>query len=57
MKLKSIHYRCGMLLLLAAMVLAEPAFAQKKERGFYKDVWMDGGVRLTSKRDLPVGRY
>ncbi|MBQ0053736.1 MAG: hypothetical protein KBS89_04680 [Bacteroidales bacterium] len=57
MKLKSIHYRCGMLLLLAAMVLAEPAFAQKKERGFYKDVWMDGGVRLTSKKDLPVVRY
>ena len=52
-----INYRCGMMLLLAAMFLAEPAFAQKQERGFYKDVWMDGGVRLTSKKDLPVVRY
>ncbi len=43
--------------LLVAMVLAEPAYCQKKERGFYKDIWMDGGVRLTSKKDLPVSRY
>lgn len=46
-------------LLLAALLLSlcHVANAQKREIGFYKDIWMDGGVRLTSKRDLPVARY
>jgi glutamine amidotransferase-like uncharacterized protein len=26
-------------------------------RGYYKDVFMNGGVKLTSRRDLPVTRY
>ncbi len=28
-----------------------------RNRGFYKDVFMNGGIHLTSRRDLPATRY
>ena len=31
--------------------------AQTGSEGFYKDIFMDSGIRLTSKSDLPVARY
>ena len=56
-------------LLLAALVIfsASPAvFAQKNKKankadvnsyGYYKDIFMDSGINLTSRRDLPVARF
>ena len=31
--------------------------AQTGSEGYYKDIFMDSGIRLTSKSDLPVARY
>ena len=47
-------------IILLAVVLScsgDFLYARDNERGFYKDIFMDGGVRLTSKQDLPVARY
>lgn len=42
------------LVMLLTATLA--ATAQTPERGFYKDIYMDGGVNLTSKEYLPAAR-
>lgn len=52
------------LLLVALLVAASDANAQKREmarakvlshnEGFYKEVFMDGGIRLSSRRSLPA---
>lgn len=41
----------------AISALCGEAFPQNNAKGYYKDIYMDGGVRLTSKKDLPVARY
>lgn len=35
----------------------EPAPLQTSETGFYKDIFMDSGIGLTSRVDLPAARY
>ena len=44
------------ILLLSSAVLASvlTAGAQDNTKGYYKDVFMDSGIMLTSRRDLPV---
>lgn len=44
-------------LLCLAVLSSTFAFGQDNAKGYYKDIYMDGGVRLTSKKDLPVARY
>lgn len=39
------------------LCLAGPLSAQTGSEGYYKDIFMDSGIRLTSKSDLPVARY
>ena len=41
------------LLLLAVPVVLQ---AQNNAKGYYKDVFVDGGLRLTSRTDLPSAR-
>lgn len=45
--------------LLAVILLSIPfiSFGQNHAKGYYKDIFMNGGIRLTSKRDLPAARY
>ena len=40
-------------LLISANVWAQ----NKNSKGYYKDVFMDSGVNLTSRQDLPAARY
>lgn len=43
---------------LAAVVLAATTLsAQPNARGYYKDIFMDSGIKLTSRVDLPSARY
>lgn len=42
---------------LVLLSICTAAGAQDNSKGYYKDIFMDGGVRLTSKKDLPVARY
>jgi Uncharacterized conserved protein len=46
-------------LIISAILLfvSTISFGQDYAKGYYKDIFMDGGVRLTSKKDLPVARY
>ena len=46
-------------LLVASLFFAgTSAFAQNNNsKGYYKDVFMDSGVNLTSRQDLPAARY
>lgn len=42
----------------AAVVLAATTLsAQPNTRGYYKDIFMDSGIKLTSRVDLPSARY
>lgn len=43
------------LLLMAAICL--PTQAQNNSYGYYKDIFMDSGIRLNSRHDLPVSRF
>lgn len=52
------------LLCVVNVVEASPRSREKarrevlsRGRGYYKDVFMNGGIKLTSRRDLPVTRY
>jgi len=40
------------LLFITLLVLSTPLFSQ----GYYKDIFMDGGIKLTSREDLPAAR-
>jgi len=43
---------------LAAVVLAATSVsAQPNTKGYYKDLFMDSGIKLTSRVDLPSARY
>lgn len=42
------------LLVLAASLTA--SFAQQRRNGFYKDIFIDGGINLVSGKDLPSAR-
>lgn len=47
-------------ILLAAcmtLVLCSTATAQNNAKGYYKDIFMDSGIMLTSRVDLPAARY
>jgi len=43
-------------LCIVATLAALSPFSAQESRGFYKDLFMDSGVRLTSTRDLPSAR-
>lgn len=43
------------LVALAATVL--PLWGQPNTKGYYKDIFMDSGIKLTSRYDLPASRY
>lgn len=47
----------ALLAILAFAVCCSGSPAQNRHSGYYKDICMDGAVRLTSKKDLPVARY
>ena len=34
-----------------------PAKVQTNDKGYYKDIWMDSGIGVTSRVDLPAARY
>ena len=55
MKSRSFFFLLALTLSLLGMVW--PLRAQTGSEGYYKDVFMDSGIRLTSKSDLPVTRY
>mgnify|MGYP002624061022 CR=1 FL=1 len=38
------------------VLFAASAFAQQRYSGYYKDIFMDGGMYLTSRKDLPAAR-
>lgn len=46
-------------LFILALLGTNGAFAQVSEHstGYYKDIFMDSGIRVTSRRDLPASRY
>ena len=46
-----------LLLTTFAAALCFAAGAQSQTPGFYKDIFMDSGIMLTSRRDLPVTEY
>ena len=47
----------GKILVLGlAFAAAMPAASAQKNRGYYKDVFMDSGILLTSRKDLPAAR-
>ena len=48
-------YLAGLLLLASSIAL--PIQAQNNGYGYYKDIFMDSGIRLNSLTDLPVSRY
>ena len=37
----------------------EPAIVkvQSNDKGYYKDIWMDSGIGVSSRKDLPAARY
>lgn len=39
------------------MVASASSYAQKNGSGYYKDVFMDSGIHLEGRRDLPVTRF
>ena len=46
--------------LFAAAFLFTAAFglqAQNRTDGYYKDIFMDSGIKLTSRVDLPAARF
>lgn len=45
------------IIIAALLLISLPLTAQNNTKGYYKDVFMDSGIQLTSKRDLPVTRY
>lgn len=47
----------ALVFMLAIAACMADNYAQNPHSGYYKDIYMDGGVRLTSKKDLPVARY
>ncbi|MCQ2137601.1 MAG: BPL-N domain-containing protein [Bacteroidales bacterium] len=51
MNLKAIFAASALLAVSAPMISA-----QESNRGFYKDVFMDSGIRVTSRKDLPTAR-
>ena len=55
MKSRSFFFLPALTVALLGMVW--PLRAQTGSEGYYKDVFMDSGIRLTSKSDLPVTRY
>ena len=48
--------RCLFLLFLMAF-LPSSSHSQQRKSGFYKDLFMDSGIMLTSRDDLPVARF
>ncbi len=42
--------------LLAAVALMPVTLSAQNNDGYYKDVYMDGGMSLSSRRDLPATR-
>ena len=44
-------------LLCLASCVTLPTQAQNNSYGYYKDIFMDSGIRLNSLTDLPVSRY
>lgn len=38
-------------------MLFATAITPLMSQGYYKDIFMDGGIKLTSRRDLPAARY
>ena len=44
-------------LFCCASICSSPALAQNNNDGYYKDIFMDSGIRLNSLTDLPVSRY
>lgn len=47
----------ALVLVTALFCLSFTTYAQTGSEGYYKDIFMDSGIRLTSKSDLPVARY
>ena len=49
----------GFLLFVSALFLVTSTFsyAQKNGSGYYKDVFMDSGIHLEGRRDLPITRF
>ena len=43
-------------LVLALLMAASPLCFSQVNRGFYKDIFQDSGIMLTSRRDLPASR-
>ena len=39
-----------------AVVAGMPSAGAQHSRGFYKDVFMDSGILVTSRKDLPTAR-
>ena len=52
-----IRKNCIAALLCAIGLAASPAQAQNNSYGYYKDIFMDSGIRLNSRHDLPVSRF
>ena len=44
-------------LLCCTSLCSSPVLAQNNNDGYYKDIFMDSGIRLNSLTDLPVSRY
>ena len=34
-----------------------PVKVQTNDKGYYKDIWMDSGIGVSSRKDLPAARY
>ena len=51
------RFRTPLLLTILLTTAILPLRAQTGSEGYYKDIFMDSGIRLTSKSDLPVARY
>lgn len=46
------------LISLSLILISTGLMAQNNNsKGYYKDIFMDGGIRLTSRTDLPAARY
>jgi len=51
------HIKNCLTVVAATLVAATSIMAQPKAKGYYKDVFMDSGIKLTSRQDLPSMRY
>ena len=50
-------YRNIFLLLVLFGTVANTLSAQDNTKGYYKDLFVDGGITLTSRNDLPAAVY